>query len=234
MTHHLASHFIAVALLLPVATTCYGEVTLDVQAVTAIWLAGQPDGTFFGPDVAPINSPVPVELSGFDPALPIEFTVNGTTAKAPGYPLHAADGDPGEIFTYGPAFDVSRIGAPLMSLVGVFFDAEQVFPPPSPLAFGTNGQRSFAALAPEIQQTFFIGDGLRGVGTGPNQEFRIPNGADLLYLALYDGGNYNNVGELRVTVASVPEPSSVCLVAITGCGMLFLGQRLAKRPRGLA
>lgn len=234
MTHHVVTAWLAAALVLPAAATSYGEVSVNVPGVATIWLAGQPDGTAFSGDVAPASSPVAVDLVGFDPALPLEFTVSGATASRPSDPLHAADGNPLHLFTSGPVFDVSRTGAPLMSLVGVFFDEDQVVSPPSPLYFTTNGQRSFAELAPEIQQTFFIGDGRRGVGTGPNQGFHIPDGADLFYLALFDGGNYDNRGEPRVTVASVPEPSNLCLVAITGCGMLFFGQRLAKRRRGLA
>ena len=82
---------------------------------------------------------------------------------------------------------------------------------------------SFSQLSPLVNQSFYIGDGLTGTGTGTAQSFMVPDGATHFYLGIIDGGyfvgapNYydNNQGSFSVqgTVA-VPEPATwVGLVA---------------------
>ncbi len=82
---------------------------------------------------------------------------------------------------------------------------------------------SFSQLSPLVNQSFYIGDGLTGTGTGTAQSFMVPDGATHFYLGIVDGGyfvgapNYydNNQGSFSVqgTVA-VPEPATwVGLVA---------------------
>lgn len=88
-----------------------------------------------------------------------------------------------------------------MFLVGVFLtDAVPADPAPPRLDFTDN--EDFEELAPEIAQTFMIGD-------GEGRTFRIPTGATRLFIGfadafLYEGqpGWYgNNGGEFEVTVA---------------------------------
>lgn len=88
-----------------------------------------------------------------------------------------------------------------MFLVGVFLtDAEPSDPAPARLDF-TDGE-DFSELAPEIGQTFFIGDGV-------GRTYRVPAGATRLFLGFADAFNYvgapgwyaNNGGSLEVTVA---------------------------------
>jgi hypothetical protein len=88
-----------------------------------------------------------------------------------------------------------------MFLVGVFLtDAVPSDPAPERLDFTDN--EDFGELAPEIAQTFFIGDGV-------GRSFRIPAGATRLFLGFADAYLYrgppgwygNNGGELEVTVA---------------------------------
>jgi hypothetical protein len=118
-------------------------------------------------------------------------------------------------------------------LVGAFVGpSEPVDPAPPRLDF--TGAENFAALSPLLNQTFFIGDGWTGTGTGTIQQFFAPTGATRLYFGFADSfdfgnpsnppGNYNdNLGELQVTFdlrsadATVPEPAS----------LLFLGTGLA-------
>lgn len=45
---------------------------------------------------------------------------------------------------------------------------------------------SFTALAPEVGQVFFIGDGLTGTGIGRPQAFVVPATATHLYLGFVD------------------------------------------------
>lgn len=94
-----------------------------------------------------------------------------------------------------------------MFLIGVFTtDAEPADPAPPILDF--TGNDAFATLAPQINQTFFLGDGMTGTGSGTRQQFQVPATATRLFLGFADGlfffdapGGYeNNSGSLAATV----------------------------------
>ena len=112
-------------------------------------------------------------------------------------------------------------------LVGLFVAAGG---PSGAAPFAPNflpGGVGFASLAPQLDQTFFIGDGLTGDGTGSVQDFYVPTGAATLYLGISDACSYSGVpscysdnsGTFTVTVSataagpSVPEPQSWALLA---------------------
>ena len=63
------------------------------------------------------------------------------------------------------------------SLVGVFLDStEPIDPSPAPLSFDyTALSHSFLDLYPDINQVFFIGDGLTETGSGQVQTFHVPS-----------------------------------------------------------
>jgi len=88
-----------------------------------------------------------------------------------------------------------------MFLVGVFLtDSVPVDPAPTRLDF-TSGE-DFTDLAPEIGQTFLVGDGV-------GRRYAVPADATRLFLGFADGAAYrglpgyydNNGGQLEVTVA---------------------------------
>jgi hypothetical protein len=102
-------------------------------------------------------------------------------------------------------------------LVGVFINGA-----PAGFADSSSGSNSPAltynlatlsttSFFPLLNQTFFIGDGLTGVGTGngATQQFQVPNGATQLALGLSDGVAFNgppgsygdNGGNFTVTFA---------------------------------
>jgi hypothetical protein len=99
-------------------------------------------------------------------------------------------------------------------LVGVYLDGPQPTPsnptvsPTSPPSLNFSGDHSFSSLSPELDQVFFIGDGLTGTGTGSEQSFKVPSGATNLYLGFADAYNWqgptgyygDNSGELSLTV----------------------------------
>ena len=117
-------------------------------------------------------------------------------------------------------------------LAGVFLGPfEPTDPAPVRLDFtmiGTN----FTSLSPQLNQMFFIGDGLTGDGSGSVQQFNVPAGATRLFLGIADAPNYqgdpgaygDNVGLFSATF-SVPEPSSGALVLAGICGLLMLVRR---------
>jgi hypothetical protein len=116
-----------------------------------------------------------------------------------------------------------------MFLVGVFLDAtEPSGAGPSVLKYnyGTPGSLSTtdASFSPELDQVFFIGDGLTATGNGLEQIFNVPAGADRLYLGFADSFDSvpsyyaDDVGSLTATFAitttSTPEPAYGFLLTV--------------------
>jgi len=128
-----------------------------------------------------------------------------------------------------------------MFLVGVFLDAtEPSGPGPSVLSYnyGTLGglNTSDPSFSPALDQVFYIGDGLTGTGTGSQQVFNVPSGADDLYLGFADSFDSvpsyyaDNVGSLTATfaitaTAATPEPAYSFLLPAG----LFVGILLYRR-----
>ncbi len=112
-------------------------------------------------------------------------------------------------------------------LVGLFLtDAEPIDPAPTRLDFTSPGGTSFTTLSPAIGQTFSVGDGLTGSGTGDVQQFNVPATATRLFLGFVDthgdpgdgpGSYSDNTGSLTATFTIVPEPSTIglCLIGTT-------------------
>ncbi len=91
--------------------------------------------------------------------------------------------------------------------------------------------------SPQLNQVFFIGDGLTGTGSGQQQEFYIPKTADRLYLGFadsfdsYPGFYTDNVGKLTAafSINGTPEPSTMtgCAFALFTAVVVMLGRRRA-------
>ena len=65
-------------------------------------------------------------------------------------------------------------------LVGVFVNGTPSGVAPATLDFAGDAVSTgldFASLAPGLDQIFWIGDGLTGIGTGSVQQFTVPTGA---------------------------------------------------------
>lgn len=107
-------------------------------------------------------------------------------------------------------------------LVGVFLtDLEPT--DPAPLALDFTNNTSFEEISPLLKQTFFIGDGLTGSGSGNIQRFLVPNEATRLFLGFADGttiqgspGHYSDNGgslvanfQIQPATEPVPEPCTI-------------------------
>jgi hypothetical protein len=126
-----------------------------------------------------------------------------------------------------------------MFLVGVFLDnaaPSGVGPSVLDYNYGTPGSlnTSDPNFSPALDQVFFIGDGLTGTGTGQEQTFNVPAGADRLYLGFADSFDSvpsfyaDNVGSLTATfeiTEATPEPTYGFLVTAA----LFMGVWLYRR-----
>jgi len=180
------------------------------------YLAGMPDGsTASGGDVAPDQSPIFVEGLELIPGTVLTFAAAGQVSfagapnvnetpdgKLSGYGSHAVGAENG----------ISNITSNWNSLLGVFLTDDQPDSNPAPAALdfinasGVPGGINYTSLAPELQQLFFIGDGVTDDGT--IQEITVPEGATRLFLGTMDGtGWFNNAGQLFVTISGPQEPT---------------------------
>jgi hypothetical protein len=207
---------------------------VTVAATTDIWLAGQPAGAgvtgYFGTDYAPGNSPVAISINGGDS---LTFSITGYVPVSVDTSCFDSNADAGacygDEFTFspGPANGISLADLPAGALVGVFVAAGGPSGgAPDALNFSNPGGSDylgtdFTSLSPELDQLFFIGDGLTGTGTGTVQDFIAPSGAGTLYLAVADsvGASTGNLGSITADVDGstastvTPEPSSFLLLA---------------------
>ena len=138
-------------------------------------------------------------------------------------------------------------------LTGVFLsNAAPAGPGPASLAFTNNGTAGlidvgFTSLSPALDQTFFIGDGRTGNGSGTQQQFVVPDGATRLFLGYADGNNYSgapgqyqdNSGSVLASfqvLAPVPEASTTVsfgLLLALGMGGLGVAARRKKAAKSL-
>jgi hypothetical protein len=124
------------------------------------------------------------------------------------------------------------------ALVGVFMpaDAPTGAPPPS-LDFTSIGI-AFTTLSPALYQTFFIGDGRTGDGSGAVQQFFVPAGASRLFLGISDAPGFygspgaydDNFGTFTVSfqVSSV-EPVEIRSPQTSGTNFVFSFQTVTNQ-----
>jgi hypothetical protein len=152
--------------------------------------------------------------------------ISGTVNYSPFSKLSNVSGDGGgpfgtNILSYGGISGIRNDNA-FGFLVGVFLtDLEPT--DPAPLALDFTNNTSFAELSPQLNQTFFIGDGLTGSGVGNIQRFLVPDQATRLFLGFADGFGIqglpaaydDNSGslvanfELQSAAEPVPEPCTI-------------------------
>jgi hypothetical protein len=178
------------------ATCALGEVvSLTVPAQSNIFGAGHsvaPDPSGGGGGVLP--NEVALEAGSY---WKIRFPqVVGTICADTAGDCHGADGGAigshtnTDISSWGGISGIVH-GEKTLFLVGVFCGPDEpADPAPSRLTFGETGiSVNFAELYPELNQTFFIGDGRNAGGL---QEFFAPAGATRLFLGFADSWDFGS------------------------------------------
>lgn len=204
-------------------------VSVSVPGNANPYLAGMPDGSTAPPDQAPDQSPI--EVQGLSLSTGGILTFSGAIGGVSNTPAcvdtncSSIDGNVynGTLFwdhEAGAQNGISDIRAPINSLIGVFLtdSVPNLSPAPAGLDFQTFGL-NFTTLSPQIQQVFFIGDGM----TSGNviQQFLIPDAATRLFLGTMDGTEWvNNSGAISIHVAqAIPEPE-IYMMLLAGLGLM--------------
>jgi len=214
--------------------------TVVVPGTANPYLAGMPDGTPADiTDIASFNSPA---LAGI--ALPMGGWLEFTNARGAVANSHLPSGSTDYDWTAGPEGTLqyipwhrvgaehgkSNVTAPLVALMGVFLSDDVLGElVPDTLQFDTLTARDYLTLAPELNQIFFIGNGL--TSALQQQKIFIPDGATRLFLGVMDGYNWNNnLGAFEVDVNSVvPEPATAALLGLGAVAVLVRRRHLAAK-----
>lgn len=185
--------------------------TVTVPGTACSWLAGMFDGalanvgTLEPPDVAPDQSPVLAPIC-VEPGATIHWSAVGLVGHPGVYEDQTgADGAAGYPLSHetGEENGLSDVSCPINALIGVFLGPDQpdLLMVPAALDFSSPLSRDYLVLTPELQQVFFMGDGL--TSDGEVQALVSPAGATRLFLGSMDGyGWANNSGEFVVDLQS--------------------------------
>ena len=203
----------AVGLLALVFVSSRADATpVAVPGMANPWLADAT--TASGGDTAPDESPVIVNLVDFVPGDALSFGATGSVSYGGGEPTDLPDGNIGFFIFHlgdstngGPENGLAGLNAPANALVAAFVGPTIPVPGPTPqpfLNFASNGNVpngiDYTTLAPELNQPFFIGDGV--TSTAVAQQVVVPAGATRLVLGSMDGsGWFNNSGSFSVEIA---------------------------------
>jgi uncharacterized protein (TIGR03437 family) len=200
---------------------------VEVPAISLIGLAGQPAGTTrpgvtgLGSFAAPLNSPIEVPLS-LTPGEALGFRAAGSVGLQylNGFFSYPPTGTATAV-SVGASSGISGILGPSQALYGVFLgptiDSRNA---PGQLDV-RGGGKELVRIQPELQQVFFVGDGL--TGAGQPRRVIVPAGATRLFLGV-GAESPQNTGTFTavVTKAPVPENGPTNPVFVPGNALISL------------
>jgi len=213
---------------------------LTVNGTSSIYQIFGHDGNTGG-DYGPATNAILASgsVSGGDVFI---FSATGTIGCCSGIdPTFTSDGSPGGTNVVGINGLSSLTGNSRIPLVGVFTTNVDPFGGSAPATLNFDSANP-AALAPLLNQVFYIGDGRTGFndGAGGQLSFTAPTGATRLYLGVIDAfsfggtsGYYNdNPGAFEVSMTvrtgAIPEPATWAM-AIAGFALIGAALR-HRRP----
>ena len=213
--------------LLAVSSALGATYKYTVAGTSDLWLSGAAVGTLastndYLSNAAPFLAPTQI-VGGAT----YTFSVTGSVSNTNSGTRYAPDGNSKNFISHDAHAQngISDITAPMSSLIGVFLNGDVPLSggKVTALNFNTIGL-NFATLSPELNQVFFIGDGLASTKSDKNtstliQTFVAPTGATRLFLGTMDGYEWNNnSGSFSVEMTVVPEPATYA--ALFGIGTL--------------
>lgn len=175
------------------------------------------------PNVASSPGMIGLDSSNISAGQTILFdSVTGTAANDGSSGNFTADGNTGWVVNLGTANGIganswplsvngiSNIKSPINGMIAVFLSdsAPNSTSAPTALDFSTPASRDYQSIAPELKQTFFIGDGRRS--NGEAQQIVVPAGATRLFIGNMDAWQWNdNTGGYTATINSVVSVTTV-------------------------
>jgi hypothetical protein len=199
-----------------------------VPGTADLWLAGMPDGsTASSDDIAPDESPVLVTGISITSGSAYTFSASGAVSRGDPLPLYGPLGEPNISDHWSGAENgIANITAPLCSFIGVFLgpDMPNLNPAPDALDFSTPASQDYLTLSPELQQPFYIGNGLASLVA--LHQVMAPPGATRLFIGTMDEYEWsNNEGSFNVNIQVVPEPSIAGLASVCLTGLWFFRKK---------
>ena len=213
-----------------------GAATIEVSAFANIFGAGHAVPPNPGGGSAGILPPSYNLNSGAGKILTFS-SVTGQWTLTVGSALGGPDGyfniTSTDINSYGGISGIQHDGA--CFLVGVFLGSDEPTNPAPPiLNFRASGLgTSFVQLSPTLDQTFYIGDGLTGTGSGMVQQFNVPTNATRLFLGVADAYSYHGgAGWYGDNGGAVTASFQIITTTPPSLGVSSMGQLMLWAPVG--
>ena len=184
----------------------FGQTQVTVPGTAQLMLAGQPAGSTYNGDSAPLNSPpqAPIPIAPGQGLRMVGTGLIGLDSQAPAIPPNGTSTND-DLFGSWGSYGIGPISVARGALIGVFVSDRIDANAAPPNVDFTGGLLDAELLAPLLQQPFFIGTGKTAAGTF--RTFAVPQGGTRLFLGVAGGRNARNTGSFTATISVVPIPT---------------------------